>query len=360
MTCFKRDWSTSHTGEMTEDGSESRATPTGGGEAGAAIAPAPSKLAAPAARNHRPLERLASRGEEGQKLLVSLGLTGGFVLIEIVGGILTGSLALIADAGHMFVDFAALLGSFLALRIARRSPTDRHTFGLYRAEILAALANGATLILITLYVLYEAAQRILAPAPINSLGMLAFAAAGLAVNVAVLRVLRGGESLNIRSARLHVLGDTLSSVGLIVGGLVILATGLTIVDPLLSVGIALLILWSGYRVTMDAVHVLLEATPAEIDLDQLEKTVQKIDGVLSLHDVHLWSVTSGLYALSAHLLIQDQLVSRGSEVVKVVEDTLREQFGIVHTTLQVEAGRHQDTTFLCCLDLNSPTASRGA
>ncbi|MFQ5947092.1 MAG: cation diffusion facilitator family transporter, partial [Anaerolineae bacterium] len=314
--------------------------------------PASSDFAAPSGQIHRPLEGIASRSGEGRKLVVALGLTGVFVLVEVAGGVLTGSLALIADAGHMFVDFAALLGSFLALRIAQRSPTERHTFGLYRAEILAALANGATLILITLYVVYEAAQRILDPAPIDSLGMLAFASVGLVVNLAVLRVLRGGESLNIRSALVHVLGDTLSSIGIIVGGLIILVTGMTIVDPLLSLGIALLILWSGYRVTKDAVNVLLEATPAEIDLEELAKAVQGIEGVQSLHDVHLWSVTSGLYALSAHLLIQDQLVSRGSEVVKVVEDTVREQFGIAHTTLQVEAGRHEDTTFLCCLDLN--------
>ena len=344
---------------MTDGGSATSETPGGRTRAGVAARAVSSSSASPSGQIHRPLESIASRGEESQKLLVALGLTGGFVLVEVAGGVLTGSLALLADAGHMFVDFAALLGSFLALRIARRSPTERHTFGLYRAEILAALANGATLILITLYVLYEAGRRILAPAPVNGLGMLAFAAVGLAVNLAVLRVLRGGESLNIRSALLHVLGDTFSSLGIIFGGLIILATGLSIVDPLLSVGIALLILWSGYRVTKDAVNVLLEATPDEIDLEELAEAVQGIDGVRSLHDVHLWSVTSGLYALSAHLLIQDQLLSRGSEVVKVVEETLRERFGVAHTTLQVEAGRHEDTAFLCCLELNETPPATG-
>ncbi|MBI3286581.1 MAG: cation transporter, partial [Chloroflexi bacterium] len=178
------------------------------------------------------------REPEQRGLLLAFFLTGGFLLAEVAGSLLTNSLALLADAGHMLVDVAALGTSVVALRLAQRPSTRERTFGLLRLEILAALANGVTLLLITGYIVYEAYQRLLAPRPIQSLGMLAIATLGLGVNLAALYLLRGGESLNIRSALLHVLGDTVSSVGIILGGLVIFFTGWAVVDPVLSIGIA--------------------------------------------------------------------------------------------------------------------------
>jgi cobalt-zinc-cadmium efflux system protein len=305
-------------------------------------------------------EHNAHRLAERRGLTLAIIFTGTILLAEIVGGILTNSLALLADAGHMLVDVASLVMSFLALTFALRPPSKERTFGFHRLEILAALANGVTLILICFYIFYEAYQRILTPEPVQGPGMLAIALVGLVANVAAIMVLEKGESLNVRSAFLHVLGDTLSSMGIIVGGLVMFVTGWYIIDPIISVLIALLILISAYRVTMEAVNVLLEATPRGIDLREVVEAVQKVDGVRDIHDVHIWSITSGLHALSAHLLIDDQLTSCSVDIVERVQSLLKRDFGIAHTTLQCECEHCTNGEMVCVLDRSTvPQAGHG-
>jgi cobalt-zinc-cadmium efflux system protein len=291
----------------------------------------------------------AHRLTERKGLTLAIVFTGVILLAEVIGGILTNSLALLADAGHMLVDVASLVMSLLALTFALRPPNKERTFGFHRLEILAALANGLALILICLYIFYEAYQRILTPQPVQGPGMLAIAFIGLVANVAAIMVLEKGESLNVRSAFLHVLGDTLSSVGIIVGGLVMLFTGWYVIDPIISVLIALLILVSAYRVTVEAVNILLEATPKGIDLREVVEAVQKVDGVRDIHDVHIWSITSGLHALSAHLLIDDQLTSCSVDIVERVQALLKHDFGIAHTTLQCESEYCANSDVVCNL-----------
>jgi cobalt-zinc-cadmium efflux system protein len=291
----------------------------------------------------------AHRLVERRGLTLAIVFTGIILLAEVVGGILTNSLALLADAGHMLVDVASLVMSLLALTFALRPPSEGRTFGFHRLEILAALGNSVTLILICFYIFYEAYQRILAPKPVQGPGMLLIALVGLVANVAAIMVLEKGESLNVRSAFLHVLGDTLSSVGIIVGGLVMLVTGWYIIDPLISVLIALLIMVSAYRVTVEAVNILLEATPRGIDLHEVVEAVRAVDGVKDIHDVHIWSITSGLHALSAHLLIDDQLTSCSVDIVERVQSLLKCDFGIAHTTLQCESEYCADGELVCDL-----------
>jgi cobalt-zinc-cadmium efflux system protein len=291
----------------------------------------------------------AHRLVERRGLILAIVFTGIILLAEVVGGILTNSLALLADAGHMLVDVASLVMSLLALTFALRPPSEGRTFGFHRLEILAALGNSVTLILICFYIFYEAYQRILAPKPVQGPGMLLIALVGLVANVAAIMVLEKGESLNVRSAFLHVLGDTLSSVGIIVGGLVMLVTGWYIIDPLISVLIALLIMVSAYRVTVEAVNILLEATPRGIDLHEVVEAVRAVDGVKDIHDVHIWSITSGLHALSAHLLIDDQLTSCSVDIVERVQSLLKCDFGIAHTTLQCESEYCADSELVCDL-----------
>ncbi len=294
-------------------------------------------------------EHGADRLAERRGLILAIVFTGTILIAEIIGGILTNSLALLADAGHMLVDVASLVMSFLAITFALRPPSKQRTFGFHRLEILAALGNGVTLILICLYIFYEAYERILTPQPVQGPGMLVIAFVGLVANVAAIMALEKGESLNVRSAFLHVLGDTLSSAGIIVGGLVMLVTGWYIIDPIISVLIALLILVSAYRVTMEAINILLEATPKGIDLHEVVETVQKVDGVRDIHDVHIWSITSGLRALSAHLLIEDQMTSCSVDIVERVEHLLKRDFGIAHTTLQCECENCDNGELVCDL-----------
>jgi cobalt-zinc-cadmium efflux system protein len=305
-------------------------------------------------------EHSTHRLAERRGLTLAIVFTGTILLAEIIGGILTNSLALLADAGHMLVDVASLVMSFLALTFALKPPSKERTFGFHRLEILAALANGVTLILICLYIFYEAYRRILTPRPVQGPGMLAIAFIGLVANVAAIMVLEKGESLNVRSAFLHVLGDTLSSVGIIVGGLVMLVTGWYIIDSIISVLIALIILVSAYRVTMEAINVLLEATPRGIDLQEVVDAVQKVEGVRDIHDVHIWSITSGLHALSAHLLIDDQLTSCSVDIVERVKYLLKRDFGIAHTTLQCECEHCANGEMVCVLDRSMvPQAGHG-
>lgn len=291
--------------------------------------------------------RLEIRFEESKKLKFALLITGAFLLVELIGGLITQSLALLSDAGHMFVDFLSLLISFFALSLALKPATKERTFGLYRLEILAALINGVTLAIICFFIFREAYYRILNPPTINEKGMLIVALLGLLANGVAIYFLRHGETLNLRSALLHVLGDTFSSLAIIIGGAIIYFTGYYLIDPLLSLIIALVIFFSAYRLTVEAVNILIEATPKGIKVDKLINRIKEIPGVLDLHDLHIWTISSGLHALSAHLLLNDQLISQVDRIIKKVEKVLLNEFGVSHTTLQIECQTCENNKILC-------------
>ena len=272
------------------------------------------------------------------RLVIALGVVLTILILEVIGGILSGSLALLGDAGHMLVDALALGLSFFALTIATRPANARKTFGYYRVEIMAALANGTLLILVAIYIFYEAYRRFLNPPAVDVPIMLIVAAAGLIANISGIVLLHGfrGGNLNIRAAFWHILGDTLSSVGVIIAGLVILFTGWQTADALIAVVIGCIIMWGAVRLVREAVDILLEAVPSHIDPEKVIKAMEKVEGVEEVHDLHIWTITSGLHALSAHLRIQDQTVSKSADILRVEIAMLEKEFDIHHTTLQLE------------------------
>lgn len=259
------------------------------------------------------------------------------MLAEAVGGWLTGSLALLADAGHMLSDAAALGLSLFAIWIGQRPPTPRRTWGYYRTEILAALANGAALVAISIWIVFEAVERFRNPPAVDAPLMMAIAAGGLVVNLIGLAVLSGGrnDSLNVRGAWLHVLTDALGSVQAIAAGALIWGFGWQWADPAASVLISLLVVWSAWHLLKETVGVLMEGTPAHIDLDKVRDTLACLPGVCGVHDLHVWTITSGMEALSAHLVVRDEASTR--TLLKTVQSSLHEEFGIHHATVQIEA-----------------------
>ncbi|MFS8533024.1 cation diffusion facilitator family transporter [Sphaerobacter thermophilus] len=293
----------------------------------------------------RPRERVHRR-----PLVIALAISAIFLVVEVVGGLVTNSLALLADAGHMATDVAALALALFAAWLAGRPATPQHSFGLYRTEVLAAVVNGAGLIVIALLIFWEAARRFTAPPTVDSGPMLVVAVAGLVANAASAWVLsRGGgheHNLNIRGAFLHVVGDLLGSVGAIVAALIMLATGWYLADPILSAGIGLLILWSAARLLRDSLDVLLEATPRHIDAEEVRAAMMGVDGVMNVHDLHIWTVTSGFVSLSAHVEVDEQ--QDWHAILLDLSALLRERFGIAHVTLQPEAPQHLPAAFRGC------------
>jgi len=266
-----------------------------------------------------------------------MALTGIILLAEALGGYLTNSLALLSDAGHMLTDVLALALSYFALSFAQRPPTSQKTYGFHRVEILAALANGVTLILISLAIFYEAYQRIAHPPEVKTTGMLIIAAIGLGANLISALLLRhGAHNLNIKGALLHVLGDALSSMGIILGGLVMLTTGWYWVDPAISIGIGTIIIIGAYRLVRDSVDILLEATPRHIDLNAVVEAMRGIDGVRDVHDVHIWCITPQICLMSSHLLVDDTNARYSGEILSRINRMLADRFGIAHTTFQLE------------------------
>ncbi len=261
--------------------------------------------------------------------------------MEVIGGIITNSLALISDAGHMLTHLFALLVSLFALFFAAKPPTGKKTYGFYRLEILAALFNGVTLFMISVWIFYEAYQRFLHPETISSGKMFIVAIVGLIANVSCALLLKGGSdghghghSLNVRAAFLHMLGDTLSSVGVIIGAAIIYYTNWFIVDPIISVMICVLILIWSYKLVMESVDVLLEATPKEINIDEVIVSLKQIPGVDDAHDIHIWTITSGMYSMSGHIDTKDMLISETTKLSKEINRILGEKFKIGHTVIQ--------------------------
>ena len=286
--------------------------------------------------HHHEASHLTATGSRPLKIALAIVLT--VMVAEVIGGIMSGSLALLGDAGHMLVDALALGLSLFALTIARRPATPTRTYGYHRVEIMAALANGTILILVSIYIFYEAYQRALEPPPVQAPLMLLVATVGLIANLAGILLLRKSSrrNLNLRAAFWHIVGDTISSVGVIVGGIIIAITGWYIVDPIIAVFIGGIILWGAARLVSESVDILLEAVPRHIDVEKVIATIKSISGVDEVHDIHVWTITSDMHALSAHLLITDQMVSKSAEIVETVNQGLARYFNITHTTLQLE------------------------
>jgi cobalt-zinc-cadmium efflux system protein len=277
-------------------------------------------------------------GSFRKPLLIALAITLVVMIAEFVGGLLANSLALLSDAGHMLADVLALLLSIVAFRVSSRPPTNKTTFGFYRLEIFAAQINGATLVFLSLFISYEAYLRLIHPEPVKSVLMMIIAVVGLLANMAGVLVLHKSsrENLNVKAAFLHIVGDLLSSAGVIIGGIIIFFTKWFIIDPILSLMIGLIILKGAYSVVKETATVLLEAVPKHIDLAKLIREVEAMEGVKSFHDVHVWTITSGLYALSAHVQIQDQQISESARIMEVIQEYLTQHYHINHTTLQLE------------------------
>lgn len=279
------------------------------------------------AHNHIP--------SSSRALVTGLVFTSVFAIVELITGWLSGSLALIGDAGHMVTDSMALGLGALAAKLSQRPATRRHTFGLQRAEIVGALVNAGFMVVVVAWIAYEAVQRLLEPTPVQGVMVLAVAAIGLAVNLVVLKVLHGGEqNLNTRGAILHVMGDLLGSVAALASGAVITLTGWTPIDPLLSLFISALIMISTYQLLRDAIHVVLEGVPQHIDVDDLEATLTSLNGVESVHDLHVWTIASGNHALAAHVRLR--AMDQWPEQLDQLRRLLREDFGLEHVTLQPE------------------------
>ena len=275
----------------------------------------------------------------GSALRQAFLLTAFILLVEATAGLLSHSLALLADAGHILTDVVALGLAWFAVLQARRPADAQRTYGYHRVGILAAMANGATLILIVVAIAYEAARRFAHPEPVNGGLVIVSALLAVAVNTYIAFRLRGNEqNLNIRSALLHVLGDLAASVGVIVAGIVILLTGWLYADPIVSLAITALIAFSAIRIVLDTMNVLLEGVPSGIDMKEVQGTVAAVPGVNSVHDLHVWSLSGEQIALSCHVVVAEELLAAESEhLVRKVEEAICGKFGIGHTTIQVEA-----------------------
>ncbi|MFQ5849199.1 MAG: cation diffusion facilitator family transporter [Candidatus Binatia bacterium] len=283
--------------------------------------------------------------DRGRPLTLALAITSFYFVVEVVGAILTNSLALLSDAGHMFGDMGALGLSLFAFQISRRPATAKKTYGYHRLEILAALVNGLTLWLIVGVILHEAYRRFLSPPEVQSLGMLMVATLGLGVNIAAGFILYGShrENLNVRGAFLHVFGDAIGSVGAIVAALIMLSTRWYLADPLISILIGGLILYTSWGLIKESVDILMQSVPKGINIDEVERAMEGIDGVIKVHDLHVWAVTSGVFTLSAHAVINGDRDFH--QVLNDMEKALIDKFNIRHTTIQLETESREAEEF---------------
>lgn len=272
-----------------------------------------------------------------RRLKLSLVLTGGYCIVEFIGGLLTHSLALLSDAGHMLSDVSAMGLSLFAAYIATLPVTSQKTFGYYRAEILAAFLNGLALWLVAGVIFREAYYRFSSPPEVQGMGMLFVASVGLLVNLITVALLRDAHhsNLNIHGVFLHVLGDALGSVGAIIASIIILWTGWNWVDPLTSVIIGLLILVSSFGLVRESVDILMQATPRHLNLAEIQATLEAVPGVTKVHDLHVWTLTSGLFTLTAHVVVNHAMDQH--QLLDAIEDQLQQQFAIDHTTIQLES-----------------------
>jgi cobalt-zinc-cadmium efflux system protein len=283
-----------------------------------------------------------------RRVIFALILTGAFMIVEVIGGILSGSLALLADAGHMLTDTMALALAAVAFHVSKRPADRKLTFGYHRFQILAAFVNGLSLLLIVGWILFEAVRRFLSPTDVMGQTMLLVAAAGLLVNIAAFAILHGGDqdNLNISGAVLHVAGDLLGSVAAIVAALVIINTGWMMIDPILSVAVAMLILKSAWVLVKRSAHVLLEGAPEWLDVDEMQaKIVAAVPGVSGVHHVHVWGLTPQDLMLTMHVCLTTE-ASNPTDIIRKIKDLLSRDYGIGHCTIELEVDD--------CSDINRP------
>jgi len=300
------------------------------------------------------LERIQSNGNNNKKALkLVLSLTSGFFVVQILIGLYVGSLALISDAGHMLVDVAGLVMALLAISFAQRPATPIRTYGFYRAEILASLLNSLFLTILSIFILIEASQRIFQPTEIHGLPIIIVAAIGLGINLLGVRLLSNVklndsssgnihsdepqqiENLNIHGAYLEVLADTIGSAGVIVAGIIIQITGIYLADPLISIGIVALILPRTWLLLKKAIHILIEGTPSHLCHDEIKSSLLNVKGVTGVFDLHVWTITTGIYALSAHVVVIN--INKSQTILQEINSILEKTFKITHATIQIES-----------------------
>lgn len=301
------------------------------------------------------MENTDSRSTSNKKVLkIVLLLTSVYFVVQLVVGFRIGSLAVISDAGHMLIDVAGLVMALLAISFAQKPATPITTYGFFRAEILASLLNSIFLILLSVFIIYEAAQRIFSPPEVSGLPIIIIASVGLGINLLGIRLLSKvrlenqssnkskeksdsspDESLNIHGAYLEVLADTIGSVGVIVAGIIILATRFYLADPIISIGIVFLILPRTWLLLRKAIHILIEGTPSHLRHEEIKDSIMNVRGVTGVFDLHIWTITSGIHALSAHVVIIDQ--SRSLSILQEINSLLENKFNINHSTIQIES-----------------------
>ena len=279
------------------------------------------------------------RSIERRKLKLAMIITGTVMIVEVVGGILTNSLALLSDAGHMFTHFFALGISFAAIIIACKEPCHHRTYGFYRVEILAALFNSIFLFVVTAYILYEGVKRLIHPGPVLGLQMFLVAVVGLIVNAVSVLILRGSarDDLNIKGAFLHMLADTVSSVVIVLGAIILYFTRWYVIDPLLAIGISLVIFVWAWKLFKDSVNVLLESAPKGINIDNVSAELKKeIAEIQDIRDMHIWEITSNMYSLTAHIAISNSSQAESKGILERINTFLNEKYDIEHTTIQFD------------------------
>ncbi len=304
--------------------------------------------------SHRPKEDSISnlheyRGVQRRKLILTMFITSTVMVLEAVGGVLTGSLALLSDAGHMFTHLFALAISFTAIVIACKEPCHHRTYGFYRVEILAALFNSIFLFAVTALILFQGIQRLINPVPVIGFEMLLVAIAGLVANGLSILILRKSikNDLNIKGAFLHMLADTVSSVAIVIGGLIVVFTNFFIIDPLIAIGISVLIFVWAWGLFKDSVNVLLETAPKGMNVDDVTSELKKkIPEIVEVDDMHIWEITSNMYSFTAHIRISEADQAKSSDILNRINALLDEKYAIEHTTIQIET-RHKPTDADC-------------
>jgi len=304
-----------------------------------------------------------SHGTSGAatKLKYGLIITGVILVLEIAGGILSNSLALLSDAGHVFADGIALALSWYGVRQAARPSSSRMTFGYHRVGVIIAIVNAVSILAIAGIILFEAYQRFYQQPEINSVMMLVVAVIGLAANIFVASWLHKeqGESLNVKSAFWHAVGDALASVGVIAGAIIIMFTKLYWVDAAVSVLISLIIIFAAWGIFREGMRILLEAVPRDISIKEVQKAMKSIPAVKDIHDLHIWSISSNLHSMSCHVLVDDCSVSQAESVRQQIEDMLREKFGISHTTMQTECTQCNNGDLFCRMTMADKNHGHG-
>jgi len=289
-----------------------------------------------------------AKAAEQRNLVVAIVLTASIMGVEVIGGVISNSLALLSDAWHMFADLMALVLCYIAGTISIRPATWDKSYGYYRVEILAALVNGATLVMVAVFIFYEAGQRILSLSSVHSVPMLVVSVIGLGANLASMTVMsRRMLSLNVKAAFLHVLSDALSSIGVIAGAIIIYFTGLFIVDAIIGIAIGTVIIYGTSRMLRTVIHILLEGTPRHIDPKKVVDKLKGIEGVVDVHDVHVWSITSYVHTLTAHMVLNGRLKDTNG-LLNQVKLILDKDFGISHSTIQLEREGYQEVGHVCC------------